>query len=257
MRRGLPFATGVGIRRGAPAAPLGSHLTPLAPLSARGEGARVQTPEDGEGGSFPAVGGGLYPEEEALLGPNATARRRFYFALGRAAARDALAELGVGPVAIRRGPAGEPVWPPGVVGAITHTGDLAVAVVGWQTDYAGLGVDLERLSPGLSSRAERLVCTPAERAWIGDGVQASRGTMLFSAKEAVFKALFPIEHIWLGFSDAELTWQPERCAFDARLLKRASSAYPAGAVLQVQCTLTDAEVLCTTHALPGGSPILR
>ena len=76
--------------------------------------------------------------------------------------------------------------------------------------------------------------------------------MLFSAKEAVFKALFPIERIWLGFSDAELAWQPERCAFEARLLKRASSAHPIGSVLEVQCTLTDAEVLCTTHALPGG-----
>ena len=129
-------------------------------------------------------------------------------------------------------------------------GDLAIAIVGWQSAYAGLGVDLERLTPGLSARAARLVCTPAERAWIGDGVHTSRGTMLFSAKEAVFKALFPIERIWLGFSDAELAWQPERCAFEARLLKGASSAYPVGSVLQVQCTLTDAEVLSTTHALP-------
>lgn len=218
VRRGLPNAIGVGIRRGADA-----------PQSS-----------------------GLYPEEEAVLGPNVTARRRFYFALGRAAARDALADLGVAPIAIRRGPAGEPVWPDGVVGAITHTGDLAVAIVGWQTDYAGLGVDLERLSPGLSARAARLVCTPAERAWIGEEVQTHRGTMLFSAKEAVFKALFPIERIWLGFSDAELAWQPERRAFEARLLKGVSAGYPIGSLLQVQCTLTDAEVLSTTCALSAG-----
>jgi enterobactin synthetase component D len=194
----------------------------------------------------------LDPVEETYLGPRATERRRFFFALGRAAARDALAELGVAPVAIRRGPAGEPLWPPGIVGAISHTGDLAVAIVGWQSNYTGLGVDLEQLSPGLSVKAARLVCTPAERAWVGDGEETNRGTMLFSAKEAVFKALFPIERIWLGFSDAELEWQPEQCAFEARLLKRASTAHPAGAVLQVQCTLTDAEVLSTTHALPGG-----
>ena len=218
MRRGLPTAIGVGIRRGADA-------------------------------FQPA----LYPEEEAHLGPRATERRRFYFALGRAAARDALAELGVAPVAIGRGSAGEPVWPDGIVGAITHTGDLAVVMVGWRSAYGGLGVDLERLTPGLSARAARLVCTPAERAWVGDGDHATRrGTMLFSAKEAVFKALYPIERIWLGFSDAELAWQPERCAFEARLLKSASAAHPIGAVLQVQCTLTDAEVLSTTYALPAG-----
>lgn len=144
------------------------------------------------------------------------------------------------------------MWPDGVVGAISHTGDLAVAIVGWLSDYAGLGIDLEQLSPGLSARAARLVCTPAEMAWVGDAGGSSRGTMLFSAKEAVFKALFPIERIWLGFGDAELEWHPERCAFDARLVKSAGSTYPADSVLQVQCTLTDAEVLSTTHALPGG-----
>jgi 4'-phosphopantetheinyl transferase EntD len=193
----------------------------------------------------------LWPVEETYLGPNAAGRRRFFFALGRAAARDALAELGLAPGAIRRGPAGEPVWPDGIVGAISHSGDLAVAIVGWQSNYAGLGVDLEQLAPGVSARAARLVCTPSEIAWVGDSGGTSRGTMLFSAKEAVFKALFPIEHIWLGFGDAELEWQPERCAFAARLLKSASGGYPTGSMLQVQCTLTDAEVLSTTYALPS------
>jgi enterobactin synthetase component D len=215
-RRALPYPVGVGIRRGADA-------------------------------NLPA----LYPAEETHLGPNAARRRRFFFALGRAAARDALAELDVAPVAIGRGPAGEPVWPDGIVGAISHTGDLAVAIVGWRSDYAGLGVDLEQLSPGLSARAARLVCTPAEMAWVGEAGGTSRGTMLFSAKEAVFKALFPIERIWLGFGDAELEWQAERCRFDARLLKDASTRYPSGSVLPVQCTLTDAQVLSTTYALAG------
>ncbi len=216
-RRGLPWPVGLGIRRGLE-------------------------------GDAPA----LWPEEEACLGPNAALRRRFFFALGRAAARDALAELGIAPVALRRGPAGEPVWPGGIVGAISHSGDLAVAIVGRQSDYLGLGLDVEQLSPGLSARAARLVCTPSEMAWVGDAGASSRGTILFSAKEAVFKALFPIERVWLGFGDAELEWQPERCGFKARLLKGASRGYPMGAVLPVQCTLSNAEVLSTTYALPPG-----
>jgi enterobactin synthetase component D len=217
-RRGLPFGVGVGIRRGADGPP-------------------------------PA----LFAAEEGCLGPNAAPRRRLFFALGRAAARDALAELGVPPVAIGCGPGGEPLWPEHIVGAISHTGDLAIAIVGWQTDYAGLGVDVELLSPGLSARASRLVCTPSEMVWTADDGSNSRRTMLFSAKEAVFKALYPIERVWLGFSDADLRWQPARCAFEARLLKRASRAYPSGSVLEVGCTVTDAEVLSTTYALPGGS----
>jgi 4'-phosphopantetheinyl transferase EntD len=73
--------------------------------------------------------------------------------------------------------------------------------------------------------------------------------MLFSAKEAVFKALFPIERIWLGFGDAELTWHAERCGFDARLLKSAGLKYPVGSTLEVACRLAEAMVLSTTYAL--------
>jgi 4'-phosphopantetheinyl transferase EntD len=216
----LPYPVGVGLRRGLD-------------------------------GGVPA----LFAAEEDCLGPRVAERRRLFFTLGRAAARDALLQLGVAPMAIGCGAGGEPLWPPGFVGAISHTGDLAIAIVGLQTDYAGLGVDVERLSPGLSARAARLVCTPAEMAWAGvDELDNTRRTMVFSAKEAVFKATFPIERVWLGFSDAELTWDGERGAFHARLLKQAGRGHPVDSVLEVRCTLTQVEVLCTTYALPPELP---
>jgi len=193
----------------------------------------------------------LHALEEQSLGPKAIERRRVYFSMGRAAARDALSELGIYGVAIQRGPSGEPLWPAGIVGAISHAGDLAIAIVGDQTHYAGLGIDIEQLSRGLTARAARLICTPAEMDWVDPEAGTTRLTMLFSAKEAVFKALFPIEGVWLGFGDAELTWHPERCAFDARLLKSASSGYPRGATLVVRCSVVGADVLSTTYALPG------
>jgi 4'-phosphopantetheinyl transferase EntD len=193
----------------------------------------------------------LHSLEEQSLGPRAVERRRVYFSMGRAAARDALAELGIYGVAIGRGASGEPLWPDGIVGAISHAGDLAIAVVGQQRDYAGLGIDIEQLSRGLTARAARLVCTPAEMEWVNPEADTTRLTMLFSAKEAVFKALFPIEGVWLGFGDAELTWHPERRAFEARLLKTASAAHPRDAVLEVRCSVVGGDVLSTTYALPG------
>jgi 4'-phosphopantetheinyl transferase EntD len=214
-RRGMPFPIGLGIRHRADGAP------PLHPL------------------------------EEQALGPKAVERRRLYYSLGRAAARDALAELGIYGVAIERGPSGEPLWPAGIVGAITHAGDLAIAIVGLGSNYAGLGIDFEQLSRGLTARAARLVCTPAEMAWVDPEAGTTRLTMLFSAKEAVFKAMFPIEGVWLGFADAELTWHPERCAFEARLLKTASAMHPHGTVLEVRCSVVGTDVLCTTYALPA------
>jgi enterobactin synthetase component D len=215
VRRGMPFEVGVGLRRTSSGA----------------------VPE-------------LHPDEERYVGPTAAERRRSSFALGRSAARDALRQLGVQALAIGQGRGGEPLWPEGVVGAITHSGDIAIAIAGWQRDYAGLGVDLEQLSPGLTPRAARRICTLAELAWIETVDYRHYGTMLFSAKEAVFKALFPIEGVWLGFGDAELTWQPERCAFEARLLKNAGDAHQVGSVLEVYCTLTEAEVLSATYVLP-------
>ena len=214
-RRGMPYPIGVGIR----------HRT---------EGMQA-----------------LHALEEQSLGPKAVERRRLYFSLGRAAARDALAELGIYGVAIGRGPSGEPLWPAGIVGAISHAGDLAIAIVGEDSHYAGLGIDFEQLSRGMTARAARLICTPAEMDWADPEAGTTRLTMLFSAKEAIFKALFPIEGVWLGFGDAELTWHPERSAFEARLLKTASAAHPPGAVLEVRCSVVGADVLCTTYALPG------
>ena len=223
VRRGLPWEVGVGIR--------------VAGV-----------------GQLPA----LHEIEEGILGSRAVERRRLAFTLGRAAARDALRELGVvdaelgdlEDVAIGRGPAGEPLWPAGVVGAISHAGDVAVAIVGRARDYAGLGIDIEEVSRDLSPKVARLICRPAEIAWVDVDAGLERLIMLFSAKEAVFKALFPIERVWLGFGDAELTWVPERRLFEARIMKSAGVQYPAGVVLEVPCTVARGMVLSVTWAEP-------
>jgi 4'-phosphopantetheinyl transferase EntD len=216
-RRGLPWAVGVGIR----------YLSQMGPAAPR-----------------------LHPLEEGILGPQAVAGRRVLFALGRAAARDALRELGIEDVEVGRGDGGEPLWPKGVVGAISHSPEVAVAVVGRRTDYVGLGVDVEEPARGPTARAARLVCRPSEMAWVDPEAGTQRLTMLFSAKEAVFKALYPIEHVWLGFADAELTWLEERCAFEARVLKSVGDGYPVGYRLDVNCTV-GAGWMLTTAFVPA------
>jgi 4'-phosphopantetheinyl transferase EntD len=212
IRRGLPSTVGVGIRY---VSEMGVSAPPL------------------------------HPWEQGILGPRAVADRRVLFALGRAAARDALRELGIQDVGVRRGSGGEPVWPSGIVGAISHSPEVAVALVGRATEYAGLGIDVEEPARGPTARAARLICRPAELTWADPESDTRRLTMLFSAKEAVFKALFPIEHVWLGFGDAELTWQAERDAFEARVLKSAGEGFPKGFVLEVQCTVGSGWVLST------------
>lgn len=218
VRRGLPAAVGVGIRY-------------LADMGAR-------PPQ-------------LHPLEENILGPRAVTGRRALFALGRAAARDALLELGFEPMGIGRGEGGEPLWPEDVVGAITHSQDVAVAVVGRRTDYVGLGVDVEEPVRGPTSRAARLVCRPNEMEWVDPESGTQRLTMLFSAKEAIFKAAYPIQRVWLGFADAELRWIEERGVFIAQILKSVGDGLPIGLELQVNCTLGAGWVLSTAF-VPAG-----
>jgi 4'-phosphopantetheinyl transferase EntD len=89
--------------------------------------------------------------------------------------------------------------------------------------------------------------------WVDVDSGTERLMMLFSAKEAVFKAVFPIARVWLGFADAELTWRASERLFEARLLKSAGSATPVGTVLPVSCAITAGLVLSTTFLGPTPS----
>jgi 4'-phosphopantetheinyl transferase EntD len=64
---------------------------------------------------------------------------------------------------------------------------------------------------------EEVAFGPERRLAVSPGhIQMDR--LLFSAKEAVYKAWFPLAGRWLGFDDAELTIDTDRRAFQARLL---------------------------------------
>lgn len=169
----------------------------------------------------PLPGEALLPEEEPLVAA-AVGHRRAEFTTVRTCARIALAELGVGPVPVLSGPKREPLWPAGVVGSITHCDGYRAAAVARAADVVSLGIDAEphrALPDGILDR----VSLPAERAHLRSlppGPHWDR--LLFSAKESVYKTWFPLAGRWLGFEDAEITFQPGtdplRGGFVARLL---------------------------------------
>jgi 4'-phosphopantetheinyl transferase EntD len=167
----------------------------------------------------------LFPEEEALLA-KAVDKRRREFSTGRACARGALAALGVPRAPILRGERGAPQWPPGIVGSITHCAGYRAAAVAWERDVATIGLDAEpdeALPAGVLDR----VSLPDERTRLRGLAAAAPGTcwdrLLFSAKESVYKAWFPLARRWLGFEDADITINAEDGTFGARLLVPASA----------------------------------
>jgi 4'-phosphopantetheinyl transferase EntD len=153
-------------------------------------------------------GAQLFPAEEAAVAA-AVAKRRREFATGRACAREALARLGVPAAAIVPGPGREPGWPDGVVGSITHCDGYRACAVARRADLAAIGVDAEPDGPLPGGVLER-VASAAEQAHLAGLAAAapggpSFGRLLFSAKESVYKAWYPLTGRWLGFADAAIT----------------------------------------------------
>jgi 4'-phosphopantetheinyl transferase EntD len=162
----------------------------------------------------------LFPEEEALL-VRAVAKRRREFATARDCARRALGALGVAPVPILPGERGAPQWPAGIVGSMTHSASYRAAAVARADQVRTIGLDAEP-DQVLPEGVLTTIALPGERARLGDLTAAAPGTcwdrLLFSAKESVYKAWFPVTRRWLGFEDADITINAADGTFAARLL---------------------------------------
>ncbi|MGH8920694.1 MAG: 4'-phosphopantetheinyl transferase family protein, partial [Actinomycetes bacterium] len=88
----------------------------------------------------------LYPSEEAVIS-RAVEKRRREFRTVRHCARQALRELGLPPVAVLTGEHREPLWPPGVVGSMTHCTGYRAAAVARSRDLRTVGIDAEPHQP--------------------------------------------------------------------------------------------------------------
>ncbi|MEU6882677.1 4'-phosphopantetheinyl transferase superfamily protein [Streptomyces sp. NPDC046712] len=162
----------------------------------------------------------LHPAEEAVIARAVPSRRREFTSVRHCAAR-ALGELGVPYRPLLPGERGAPGWPDGVVGSMTHCRGYRAAVVARSHEAAALGVDAEPDEP-LPRGMLDTVSLPRERDRVRE-LAALRphihwDRLLFSAKEAVYKAWFPLTARLLDFHEADLRLDPWRGTFRADLL---------------------------------------
>jgi 4'-phosphopantetheinyl transferase EntD len=126
--------------------------------------------------------------EELSLIERWVSHRQREFATGRLCARRALSALGSVSGNLLPNAAGIPVWPEGVIGSISHSRGVAMAVVARSAGCPLLGLDLEKTNR-LSVAAIKRVVHPLEESFVaGDQRKAS---IIFSLKEAFYKAQFP------------------------------------------------------------------
>jgi 4'-phosphopantetheinyl transferase EntD len=149
--------------------------------------------------------------EERPLADGFALRRLVTFVGGRLAAHEALRAVSAPVVPVLRDDRGAPIGPKGFELSISHKDDVAVALVAPSRDGWKIGVDVEGvaaakndISRHVTTAREREVlaaCSGEERAW--------QLMARFSLKEALYKALDPFVHRFVGFDEVDLDLLPQ------------------------------------------------
>lgn len=177
--------------------------------------------------NFPEAGFAL-PEHLARAVP----KRRAEYLAGRVLARQLLAPLGFADFTLARGEDRAPQWPPGIAGALSHNSDTALCAVHRESGLGGVGLDVETLLSDV--RAEELwgaIVSPAEReTLLREALPFNELlTLTFSAKESLFKALYPQVRCYFDFLDARMVAvDTQRQTFVLALLKTLTPNCSAG-----------------------------
>lgn len=155
-----------------------------------------------------------YDIEEHYIA-RAVQKRKTEFREGRNCAREALLLLGENPSAIPVGKKGEPIWPMGFVGSITHCRGFCAAAVAEKTKYTAIGIDVEeqqKLSVGISFQ----ILTEKERFNLDNTVDYF-ALLIFSAKESIFKCLYPLTNRTFDFLDINVVIDRIKMEFEVEI----------------------------------------
>ena len=135
------------------------------------------------------------------------------FVSGRQCVRVLQKQLGLPEFDLAQGEFG-PIWPSGLVGSISHSKELAAATI--LRDFVSVGVDIEKRGR-LKLAAAKRVATKEEYERYSSFPDFD-WTLLFSAKESVFKAISPLARSYIGFREVEVVLDPVRKSFSASYL---------------------------------------
>ena len=175
---------------------------------------------------------GLLPEEQAIAESFGSQKRCAEFTMGRIYAHSALSRFGLESEPILRNPeTREPRWPESVWGSITHSAGFAAVAVGLKKEIKGVGIDLESFSRSVDFKIRRHVCVDSELEWLESlpTKEAERSLrIIFSAKESIFKCLYPGTKTYLTFKDAAITINENANNFSFTIFKSLPSIIQQG-----------------------------
>ncbi|QMR77079.1 enterobactin synthase subunit EntD [Enterobacter sp. RHBSTW-00175] len=167
-------------------------------------------------------------------------KRKAEHLAGRIAAAHALPDHAVPGI----GPSGEPLWPEGVSGSITHSGTQAMAVA-TRNQHALIGIDCEAILAESEAHEikDGVIDTEEEAVLSRSGYPFALAlTLAFSAKESLFKALFPQVQEYMEFDCARVTQLDNKTLVLA--LAKDAGPFSKGKPLTLAWTMINAHI-CT------------
>lgn len=157
----------------------------------------------------------LLEAEQSLLTDGVAPKRRTEIQAGRHAAHLAMEDLGFPASPVMRAPSRAPIWPTGLTGSISHNDVYAVSIVSKLSAYRSLGIDIEE-SEALDRDLWSVILHESELENLGNHPlpEALSAKVVFSAKESLFKALFPLTGQFLDFQDVCVELDFDRLEFN-------------------------------------------
>jgi len=168
----------------------------------------------------------LDKDEFALVATAVPARVR-EFTAGRSLARSMLSHRDIRPKCIIAGDRGQPLWPDGICGSISHTASRVGVAVSSLAAYRGIGLDIE--TEGAARHLdETLILSAGERERTRADAGGDHATLAFCCKEAVFKSVFPIVGEALDFADITIEADGDGFCATTAGTRRSSDAVASG-----------------------------
>lgn len=165
-------------------------------------------------------------------------KRNAEYLIGRLCAKKALADLNIEGYPLTN-PDKSPQWPASTCGSISHSKQLAAAVVALREHWQGLGLDIEHLlTQPRSEKLLTIVANPREQRLVGNDIRLFT-TLVFSIKESLFKALYPLIGKRFYFEHAEIIEWSKQGTVTLKLLIDLSEKWQKGTLIKGQYSLRE------------------
>lgn len=182
----------------------------------------------------------------------AVPKRQAEYLAGRLCAKMALQQAKSNLVDVTTGEDRAPIWPQGFLGSISHSKGMAMAMVAQSEQCQGLGIDLEHF---MTEKQEKnlqthILCEQDRLQFEALTQHVSNPlTLVFSAKESIFKALYSSVKRFFGFEAAALQHFDES-SLTFRITTRLSDLVPEGTQVTVYYQVFDGWLLTECEFKP-------